>query len=584
METKLPSENYLPEDEYPELGAKPIEAAEPIIPEDTEEPDPAAGAAEAPSEPQTAPTAQQPAVPPQGAMPYMPYPFYPPTPGMPPYPQPMQQPAPPQGAYYGYPPYFMPYPPQQPMPPMPVQQPVIQSTPAVQEQPKPLPQTDNTDDRPIAVPESSDMKKPASTGTKAYLIILTALLVAMVAAFIVYVAVTANKEKSDSNDKKDNSFSSKDFSDDMFGEIPEEEENIELKHSEFEEKITLVADDGATQKRDTDNPDSVGKPDKDAKGVELKDEPKDKDDASKYTAKSSFNTLSDSVVTINCYKEKVTENIYDIVSGGSGTIISADGYVITNAHVLNNSKAYAVNVILNSGEQYPAKIIGYDTWTDLAVLKIDAKDLKPAEFADSEGVEVGDNVIAIGSPGGAKYQNSLTQGVVSAVDREISLNKCVRYIQSDAAISPGSSGGPLCNLCGQVIGITTAKTIAQYYENMCFSIPSTIVKDVVNDLIRYGYVPDRARIGFSGSEVTADDKLYYGIPSGVIIGEIADDGALAGTSIQKYDVVTAIDGEEIASFQDIYNILAKHKKGDKITLSIYRIEEDGFFDDFEKSE
>ena len=546
MENNLPSENYLPEDEYPELGAEPIEAAEPVIPTADEEPAPAQ---EAPPAQQTADPAQPP-YPPQGAAPYMPYPFYPPMTGMPYPPQPPIQQAPPQ-------PSVMP----------------VQSAP----QPQPTEPV-----QPVSVPELRDEKKPASTGTKAFLIILCALLLAMVAGFIVYIANISDKDTKQTDNQSD-PFSLKENENELFN-LGSESDDIDLEHSEFEEKITLVADDGATQKRDTDNPDSAGKPDKNAKGIELRDEPKDKDDTSKYSAKSSFNALADSVVTIACYEDEITENIYDIKSSGSGTIISSDGYVITNAHVLNNSKMYAVNVILNDGKKYRAKIIGYDTWTDLAVLKIDAKDLKPAEFGSSDTVEVGDDVIAIGSPGGAKYQNTLTQGVISAVDREISINKCVRYIQSDATINPGSSGGPLCNLCGQVIGITTAKTVAQYYENMSFSIPSALVKDVVNDLIRYGYVPDRARIGFSGSEVSADDKLYYGLPSGVIIGEIAEDGALAGSGIKKYDIVTAIDGEEIASFQDIYNILAKHKKGDKVTLSVYRIEDKDFLKAIEESE
>lgn len=618
MENNLPLDAFRPEDEYPDLGAQPIEAAEPVIPEEvpdeepTEEIAPAEPAEETvpeaviPTAEDTAaepvpPTQDQPiqAYPPQNGIPYMTYPMYPPIPGMPLYPQQPGQPYPPQQAYpqqpypqqfpqqgmffpnYNYAQYYAPYPPQPP-----VQPPTLQPAPPVQPQntePYPAqqsPAAQNTtpqnapyapqDNTPFIVPEE---KKPVSTGTKAFLIVLTALLIAMVAGFIVFVANIANK--SDAKNEKD-PFGISEEGDLLDNFI--DNESGELKHSEVKESITLVADDGATQVRDTDNPDSIGKPDKNAKGITLKDVPKDADDDSKYTAKRSFNTLADSVVTISCYEDKITENVYDIKSSGSGVIISADGYVITNAHVLGNSKQYAVNVILNSGKAYQAKIIGYDTWTDLAVLKIDATGLKPAEFGDSESVEVGDDVIAIGSPGGAKYQNSLTQGVISAVDREISVNKCVRYIQSDAAINPGSSGGPLCNLCGQVIGITTAKTIAENYENMSFSIPSAIVKDIVTDLIRYGYVPDRTRIGFSGSEVSADEKLYYSMPAGVIVGEIAEDGALKGSGVKEGDVITAIDGEAVGSFQDIYNILAKHKVGDKVELSIYRIEEEGFFD------
>lgn len=607
MDNNLPSENYRPEDEYPALGAQPIAAAEPVIGQTagaeekpSEEPivrpfteekdvDPAAteerpvANASAPVNHQTQPVPPVQQAYPQSATPYMTYPVYPMMPGMMQYPQQNQQQYPQQGVqgpfvYPNYTGYYLPYPQQQtPMQQIPPQQPRQQfpsgNVPR-QQAPSPTPYT--VPDIKDVVPQ--DKKSPTSTGTKAFLIILSALMLAMVAGFIVYIINVSGK---DAAKKQESGQLIPQFDDKNIDDLPEDfgiidNDASELKHTELEEEIKLVADDGATQKRDTDNPESVGTPDKNAKAIELKDLPKDAD-KSEHTAKSSFNTLVDSVVTISCYKDKITENIYDIVSSGSGAIISADGYIVTNAHVLNNSKSFLVNVTLNNGKKYQAKIIGYDTWTDLAVIKIDAKDLKPVVFGDSEKIEVGDDVIAIGSPGGAKYQNSLTQGVISAVDREISVSKFVRYIQSDAAINPGSSGGPLCNLYGQVIGITTAKTTAENFESMSFSIPSATVKDVLSDLMRYGYIPDRSRIGFSGTEVSSEEKMYYGLPAGVIVGEIADDGALKGTKVQQGDIITAIDGEKVGSFQDIYNILSKHKAGDKVKLSIYRVEEEGFF-------
>lgn len=641
MDNNLPSENYRPEDEYPALGAQPIAAAEPVIEQAvraeenaSEEPVVKPFAAEKPNKP--AATAERPAAPVTGApatgapatgvpatgvpatvpavsntaqpappvqqaylqntIPYMTYPIYPMMPGMMQYPQQNQQQYPQQGVqgpfvYPNYTGYFMPYPQQQTSMQQPVQQPVQQ--PPVQQQP--IQQTPPDAPRAAAppvqpyaqyrVPDTKDVvpqnkKTPTSTGTKAFLIILSALLLAMVAGFIVYIINASGKDaaKDQGPEQLIPQFDDKNIEDlpEDFGII--DNDASELKHTELEEEIKLVADDGATQKRDTDNPESVGTPDKNAKGIELKELPKDAD-KSEHTAKTSFNALVDSVVTISCYKDKITENIYDIVSSGSGAIISADGYIVTNAHVLNNSKTFLVNVTLNNGKKYQAKIIGYDTWTDLAVIKIDAKDLKPVVFGDSDLVEVGDDVIAIGSPGGAKYQNSLTQGVISAVDREISVSKFVRYIQSDAAINPGSSGGPLCNLYGQVIGITTAKTTAQNFESMSFSIPSATVKDVLSDLIHYGYIPDRSRIGFAGTEVSSEEKMYYGLPAGVIVTEISDDGALKDTKVKEGDIITAIDGEKVGSFQDIYNILSKHKAGDKIKLSIYRVEEEGFFEE-----
>ena len=585
MENQIPTDGFRPEDEYPDLSAQPIEAEEPVAPYRPEDDDdiPVIDPPKQ-NDPATAPSAQE--IPQEAPYPTypqgMPYPSYPQYPGypQPPYPQ---QPQYPQGVSYPqYPPYpgypQQPYqqypaqPPYQPQPqnpqgayqPYPQQRPYPPQTNAPQAQPTQPAQPAQPSDPSVIVP---DRKQPMSTGTKVFIIILIALLIAMITGFIVYVA-NASKNAAKNNDPFGiGTDGNGNF--DILDNV--EDEDLELK--EYTDEITLVTDDGATQKRENDNPDSVGKPDKDAKSIEINDLPKDSDD-DKYTAKSSFNELVDSVVTISCYKDKITENVYDIVSSGSGTIISSDGYIVTNAHVLGNSKQFAVNVTLNSGKKYQAKIVGYDTWTDLAVLKVDAKDLKPAAFGDSDKIEVGDNVIAIGSPGGMKYQNSLTQGVISAVDREINVNKYVRFIQSDAAINPGSSGGPLCNLCGQVIGITSAKTVAENYESMSFSIPSQLVKEIVADLIHYGYVRDRARIGFSGREVSADEKLYYGLPSGVIVQTISDDGALKGTDVKEYDVITAVDGTQVASFQDIYNVLAKHKSGDKVEITFTRIEND----------
>lgn len=585
MENQIPTDGFRPEDEYPDLSAQPIEAEEPVAPYRPDDDDdiPVIDPPKQ-NDPATAPSAQE--IPQEAPYPTypqgMPYPTYPQYPGypQPPYPQ---QPQYPQGVSYPqYPPYpgypQQPYqqypaqPPYQPQPqnsqgayqPYPQQRPYPPQTNAPQAQPTQPAQPAQPSDPSVIVP---DRKQPMSTGTKVFIIILIALLIAMITGFIVYVA-NASKNTAKNNDPFGiGTDGNGNF--DILDNV--EDEDLELK--EYTDEITLVTDDGATQKRENDNPDSVGTPDKDAKSIEIKDLPKDSDD-DKYTAKSSFNELVDSVVTISCYKDKITENVYDIVSSGSGTIISSDGYIVTNAHVLGNSKQFAVNVTLNSGKKYQAKIVGYDTWTDLAVLKVDAKDLKPAAFGDSDKIEVGDNVIAIGSPGGMKYQNSLTQGVISAVDREINVNKYVRFIQSDAAINPGSSGGPLCNLCGQVIGITSAKTVAENYESMSFSIPSQLVKEIVADLVHYGYVRDRARIGFSGREVSADEKLYYGLPAGVIVQTISDDGALKGTDVKEYDVITAVDGTQVASFQDIYNVLAKHKSGDKVEITFTRIEND----------
>ncbi len=340
----------------------------------------------------------------------------------------------------------------------------------------------------------------------------------------------------------------------------------------FDEKITLMADEGETQEKSKDEKANTSKPDEKASGVDFDDIPKDKEDK-KYTTQSAYNTVTDSVVSIICYQDKITDNEADIIGEGTGTVISSDGYIVTNSHVIGDTNTYKIKVVLNNSEEYEAKIAGYDTRTDLAVVKIDAKNLSYAKFSDSSLVEVGQDVVAIGNPGGSSFQNSLTKGIVSAVERELDLGANVNYIQIDAAINPGNSGGPLCNLYGQVIGINTAKISADAYEGMGFAIPSNKVAQIANDLIHYGYVKDRVRIGIMGREVDEEMKYNYDVPNGVLITEIAEDGPLYNTDIKEFDIITAIDGKEVSTFQEIFAILEEHKPGDKVTLTLYRLEE-----------
>ena len=576
MEPFNPDRPYRPEDEYEALDNTP--APENVQPQNAAQGSQAISQGSQPFVPpvQPAQPAQQPMQQPaqqQYSAPMYPQQQYPQQPA---YRPPMnqsqspQQPAHPMNQpQYGVPVYpqqsYMPQQQQQsvPYPQQPTQQPVQNNMPL---SPNPYAQSYPNQPQPMPV-----QQKPATpTGTKVFIIILCALLAAMVIGFIVYVASTANKQNQPKSDFNNNNGFSIDGGNgnngsDPFGGII----NNGATYSEVEDEITLKADNGDTQKRSDDNQNSVGSPDEKAKNITLSPLPKDKDDE-KYTTQSAYETVSDSVVTVVCYQEEITDNEKDIVAQGTGTIISEDGYIITNAHVIGNSRAYAINIVLNNKDKYPAKVVGYDTWTDLAVLKIDSKDLKAVSFGDSDLIEIGQDVIAVGSPGGEKFQNSLTKGIVSAVDRELSVNRYVRYIQSDAAISPGNSGGPLCNIYGQVIGITTAKTVATYYENMTFSIPSKTVEEIVGDLMHYGYVKGRCRIGITGTELAAEEYYYSGSPSGIVISEIDESGSLAGTKLKSGDIITELDGQQITSFQDIYDVLADHKEGDKVTIKAQR--------------
>ncbi len=313
--------------------------------------------------------------------------------------------------------------------------------------------------------------------------------------------------------------------------------------------------------------------------IVISDIPNDSRDTTKYNTKSAYSKICQSTVGIVCH-DKNDSDISDPMSEGTGIIITEDGYIATNSHVIGDSRsAYKIQVVVSTGETYDAEIVGLDTRTDLAVLKIDANGLTPAVFADSSELEIGDDVIAVGNPGGIDFQNSLTKGVVSALDRELDLSSQVTYIQTDAAINPGNSGGPLCNIYGQVIGINTAKISASAYEGMGFAIPSLTAKDIIDDLMKQGYVSGRVRIGITGLAVTSEMAQYYDVPQGILIDTVAEDGPCADADLQQNDIITHIDGEEISSFKDVYSILATHKPGDEITLTIYRLDTDETFDE-----
>ncbi|MGN1131679.1 MAG: S1C family serine protease, partial [Ruminococcus sp.] len=213
----------------------------------------------------------------------------------------------------------------------------------------------------------------------------------------------------------------------------------------------------------------------------------------------------------------------------------------------------------------------YDTRTDLAVLKISAKNLTPVSFGKSNDFMVGDDIIAVGNPGGVNFQNSLTKGIVSAKDRSID-DSSVTYIQTDAAVNPGNSGGPLCNLYGQVVGITTAKISSSVYEGMGFAIPTETIKEITDDIIQKGYVENRVRIGITGFTLNSYTASMYEVPQGIVITEISKDGSLANTNAKEGDIITEFDGTKITNFSQIYSILEKHKSGDKVKVILYRVD------------
>lgn len=298
-------------------------------------------------------------------------------------------------------------------------------------------------------------------------------------------------------------------------------------------------------------------------------------------SQSAFKKLAPSVVAITTYSDiakststsSVTGSTAKALSEGTGLIINEDGYIITNSHVINGSKKYQVTVTLDNSNEYDAKIVGYDQRTDLAVLKIDADEaLTPCEFADSTDLIIGQDVIAIGNPGGKKYSNSITKGIISALDRQVNQYP-VTFIQTDTAINPGNSGGPLANLDGKVIGITNIKVVDTQYEGMGFAIPSTTVKKIADDLIKNGKVTNRAILGITGSTFSSSQLTtpsdYADVNSGVYVNNINSDSPLNGKMLSG-DVITEINNDKITNLSDLYTLLEKYSPGDEVTLTIYR--------------
>lgn len=255
---------------------------------------------------------------------------------------------------------------------------------------------------------------------------------------------------------------------------------------------------------------------------------------------------------------------------GSGIVFSEDGYIVTNAHVIDG--ATSLKVILSDGTSYEAEVVGSDTLTDLAVIKIDATGLTAAEFGSSEDMRVADKVIAIGNPGGYELNSSVTIGYVSALNRAItnsSTGYTMEYIQTDAAINPGNSGGALVNQYGQVIGINSAKISATGYEGLGFAIPSDTAQPIISDLIEYGYVKDRAMLGISGQFIDSLTGRFYGLPQGEYVGALNTTAAEA-SGLQVGDVIMSIDGTELESETVLRTIINAKKPGETVELEVYR--------------
>ena len=289
--------------------------------------------------------------------------------------------------------------------------------------------------------------------------------------------------------------------------------------------------------------------------------------------------VTPSVVSISGKRKKLVngQSREQDYSTGSGIILTKDGYIATNNHVIES--ADSVYVTLSGGQELPAKIIGQDSSSDLAVLKVDRDDLPAATLGSSSALRVGEMVVAIGDPFGAKLASTVTVGFISALDRKINMDGTTyTLLQTDAAINPGNSGGALVNSKGEIIGINTLKSRVAGYdqfgnaissEGIGFAIPIDQAKPILDALIQDGKI-DRPGIGIKIYTVTEQDAQSWNVPQGVMVSQVIAGSPAEKAGLQKDDIITAVNGKKVLTTEEFLPIVQESTIGETITLSIYR--------------
>ena len=276
--------------------------------------------------------------------------------------------------------------------------------------------------------------------------------------------------------------------------------------------------------------------------------------------------------------ELVTTNYWgQTVKGaaaGSGFVISTDGYILTNYHVING--ATSIKVAFVDGKTYDAKLVGGEESNDIAVLKVDVSDLPAVKLGDSDNLVVGEQVSTIGNPLG-ELTFSITSGYLSAKDRSITMENgdVMNMLQTDTAINSGNSGGPLFNMFGEVVGITSAKYSSgsngnASVEGLGFAIPLNDVKDMVTDIMEKGYVTGKPSLGLVTNPVSSDATQRYGIPAGAYVEGVLSGAAAEKAGIQKGDVITAVDDTAVTSSNQLTSAVKNYKAGDTVNFTLYR--------------
>lgn len=294
------------------------------------------------------------------------------------------------------------------------------------------------------------------------------------------------------------------------------------------------------------------------------------DSSVNLTPSEIYENYVDAVVGIT--NQGTVTNIYGQITSaascGSGFIISEDGYVLTNYHVVESYNENELTVSLHNKEEYEAELIGYDDANDVALLKINATGLTVAPLGDSDTLQVGDQVAAIGNPLG-ELDFSMTVGFISAMDREVNTDgNPINMMQTDAAINSGNSGGPLFDLHGNVVGITTAKysgstTSGASIEGIGFAIPINDIKSIVNDLQTYGYVTGKPYLGITVGDIDSAYMFYYDYPSSAYVNSVMAGSCADKAGVKKGDIITALGDNMIQSYTDLVAALKQFKAGDK---------------------
>lgn len=288
------------------------------------------------------------------------------------------------------------------------------------------------------------------------------------------------------------------------------------------------------------------------------------------SAQEVYERCVPSIVAVSAFPDETSEDSY---YWGSGVVLTEDGYILTNSHVVEGT--CRARITLWDDTEYDALLVGYDHRTDIAVLKIDAHGLTPAEFTSTDSLLVGDAVYAIGNPLGKEFRSTMTEGIISGINRDISHNGVTNsLLQTSAPINEGNSGGALVNVYGQVVGVTNMKMSSQYIgsvsiEGVAFAIPSSTVKTIADSLLESGEVRGRPALGLTVGKIPQAAVEEYDLPAGLYVSAVSEGSDCAAKGIVTGDVLLAANGVELTVNEDLTGIIAPLRVGDELTLTVW---------------